>query len=380
MTIAYISAPFYADCDFPLIKELRAQGHRIIHFILITPQLLKSTLIEIDKQYPHDGIFKANIYEEIAKYSAYINEDTYVINRTYPNTAVLKRIISSFQLYKFIRSFHCDYVWTSIPFGLNDLILYRFQKIILTVHDPFPHSGEHSLQRLTIEKIAFKLCNKFVLLNNKQIKRFTETYHINSSSVLINKLGTYDCIKIFTPPTKKRSTPPYILFYGRISPYKGIEYLLEAFLQIHSLHPELHLVIAGNGNYYFDKSQYESLDFIEFKNYHISMEETAQLFHEAQFIVCPYLDATQSGVIMTAFTMNKAVIATKVGALEECVANNYTGLIVPPKNTQELAKAISNLYSNSKLLQEFEGNIAKENSQGKYSWKVIAQKYIKFLS
>lgn len=212
MTIAYISAPFYADCDFPLIKELRAQGHRIIHFILITPQLLKSTLIEIDKQYPHDGIFKANIYEEIAKYSAYINEDTYVINRTYPNTAVLKRIISSFQLYKFIRSFHCDYVWTSIPFGLNDLILYRFPKIILTVHDPFPHSGEHSLQRLTIEKIAFKLCNKFVLLNNKQIKRFTETYHINSSSVLINKLGTYDCIKIFTPPTKK-GVPLLISFF-----------------------------------------------------------------------------------------------------------------------------------------------------------------------
>lgn len=378
MTIAYISTPFFADCDFPLVKEMRKQGCRVIHIIPITPKCLKSTLIEITQQYPHNGIFKANIYPEISQYSEYINDDTFVINRTYTNESIFKRIGSTFQLYKFLRSFHCDYIWTSLPFGLSDLILYHLPKIVLTVHDPFPHTGEHNIRRSLVEKIAFKLCNKFILLNEKQSDAFIKTYNINPKSVLINRLGTYDCIKLFTSSTNAKKNP-YILFYGRISPYKGIEYLLEAFTLIHNKHPELHLIIAGNGNYHFDISKYQTLDYIEFKNYHISMKETAQLFHGAKFIVCPYLDATQSGVIMTAFTMNKPVIATKVGALEEYVINNETGLIVEPRNIQELSNAISTLYSNPELLKELEQNIIQKYVIGTYSWNTIAKQYIRFL-
>lgn len=379
MTIIYISLPYFADCDFPLVKELRKQGCRIIHIILITPKYLKSTLIEIEQQYPHNGIFKANIYKEIAQYSEYINDDTYVINRTYASKSIIKKIISSYKLYKFISSFNYNYVWTSLPFGITDLLLYNLKNIILTVHDPFPHTGESNLRRTLIEKIAYKRCKKFILLNNKQLTPFINKYHINPNSIISNKLSTYDCIKSFTKLENKKNAP-YILFYGRISPYKGIEYLLKAFEQVHLRHPELHLVIAGNGNYHFDISKYKKLEFIEFKNYHIGMYESANLFQHAKFVVCPYIDATQSGVIMTAFTMNKAVIATKVGALEECVIDKETGLLVPPKNSHELFKAISTLYEDATTLKKIENNIRQKYSTGTYSWEYIAKKYISSLS
>lgn len=378
MTIIYISLPCFADCDFPLVKELRKQGCRIIHIIPITPRNLKSTLIEIECQYPHDGIFKASIYKEITQYSDYINDDTYVINRTYTSKSIIKRINSSNKLYKFISSFNYDYVWTSQAFGISDLLLYNLKNIILTVHDPFPHTGESNLRRTFIEKIAYKRCKKFILLNNKQINPFINKYHINPNSIITNKLSTYDCIKSFVEQ-KNKNNVPYILFYGRISPYKGIEYLLEAFKQVHLKHPELHLIIAGNGNYHFDISEYKNLNFIEFKNYHIGMYESANLFQHAKFIVCPYIDATQSGVIMTAFTMNKAVIATRVGALEECVIDKVTGLIVPPKDSNELSKAISALYENTTILEEIENNIKQKYSTGIHSWEYIAKKYISSL-
>lgn len=380
MTIIYLSLPFFADCDFPLVKELRKQGCRVIHIIPITPQCLKSTLIDISKQYPLNGIFKTDIYDEIKIYSEYLDEkDTYIVNRNYTSKHLFKRLKSTFQLLKLIRSFRPDYVWTSSPFGFYDLILYTLPNIVLTVHDPFPHSGENNTHRSITEKIAFKLCKKFVLLNSKQSSAFINAYHIKPSSVLINRLGTYDCIKIFASKNEDSVPPyPYVLFYGRISPYKGIEYLLESFLKIHETYPELHLIIAGGGKYHFDISPYHKLDYIEFRNYHVSMDETVNLFQHTKFVVCPYLDATQSGVIMTAYTMNKAVIATKVGALEETVINGETGLTVAPADSKELYDAISQLYSQPELLTRIEENIKNKYQKGNDSWTEIAQKYISF--
>lgn len=379
MTIIYISTPYFADCDFPLIKELRKQGCKVIHIIPITPKCLKSTLIEINQQYPLNGIFKAYIYKEITQYSDYINDDTYILNRTYTNSSIVKRLVSTYKLYKFINSFKYDYVWTSLPFGLSDILLYKLRNIILTVHDPFPHTGEQNFRRSIVEHIAYRYCKKFILLNNKQLDKFSKTYKINPDSIIPNKLGTYDCIKSFTKFINNHTPKQYILFYGRISPYKGIEYLLEAFEIVHQRFPELNLIIAGNGKYHFDITEYKKLNYIEFKNYHIGMQESAELFHNAKFVVCPYTDATQSGVVMTAFTMNKAVIASNVGALGECVINNETGLLISPRNSKELSQAIIKLYEDNAFLRKLEENIKNKYSEGSYSWKNIAKQYISSL-
>ena len=53
---------------------------------------------------------------------------------------------------------------------------------------------------------------------------------------------------------------PFILFFGQIVEYKGVEYLLEAMKIVHSHYPELMLVIAGGGRFYFDVEPYRRLD------------------------------------------------------------------------------------------------------------------------
>lgn len=70
------------------------------------------------------------------------------------------------------------------------------------------------------------------------------------------------------------------------------------------------------------------------------MPQLAGLLNDALFAVCPYKDATQSGVIQTAFSMDCPVIGTDVGALPEAIDNGVTGLIVPPCNSEALAHAI----------------------------------------
>ena len=163
MTIIYLSLPFFADCDFPLVKELRKQGCRVIHIIPITPQCLKSTLIDISKQYPLNGIFKTDIYDEIKIYSEYLDEkDTYIVNRNYTSKHLLKRLKSTFQLLKLIRSFRPDYVWTSSPFGFYDLILYTLPNIVLTVQKTI---RAEALQR---KSLSSYVKNLFCLMTNSR--------------------------------------------------------------------------------------------------------------------------------------------------------------------------------------------------------------------
>lgn len=77
------------------------------------------------------------------------------------------------------------------------------------------------------------------------------------------------------------------------------------------------------------------------------MKEFVGLLQNCALSVCPYTDATQSGVIMTSYSLCKPVVATNVGGLGEMVEEGKTGTLVPPKNVAALSDAIM-LYSKMK--------------------------------
>ena len=150
-----------------------------------------------------------------------------------------------------------------------------------------------------------------------------------------------------------------ILFFGRISPYKGIEYLCEAMKKVHESVPEANLTIAGGGKMYFDFSKYANLDYIKLVNRYIPTEELAHLLHSCDFTVCPYTDATQSGVIMT------------------MVDEGKTGYLIPPKDIDALANAMTTLLKDDSLLKSMSDNIHKKYQEGESSWQQIAKDYLK---
>ena len=172
----------------------------------------------------------------------------------------------------------------------------------------------------------------------------------------------------------------YILFFGRITPYKGIDYLLRAMKIVHSYFPDVKLVIAGKGNFSFDISEYLELDYIEIRNQFLDDKELVLLIQNSLFVVCPYTDATQSGVVMSAFAFDKPVVATDVGGLPEMVVNNRFGLIVPPNDYDLLASSMIKLLDNSDLLHKLSDNIHKEYSNGEQSWDIISKGLIDFYS
>lgn len=380
MKILYYSTPSFADCDFPLIKALQETGHDVTYLIALAPYSLKSTLFDIKEQVPENAIIPAICYPELKVYENYMDmSKVYIVNRTIMQDSSLQALMMALRVTRFIKKGKFDVIHTDCMLGMWNLMLYKLfgKKMVLTVHDPFPHTGEISARKMFNYKMAMQSVHKFVLLNNKQKDKFCETYRVDSKQILINRLGVYDNIRTFIS-SKVPSYTHNVLFFGRISPYKGIEYLCEAMMKVREQVADATLTIAGGGKMYFDIEPYQKQDWVKVINRYVGMEELAGLLQNCALSVCPYTDATQSGVIMTSYSLCKPVVATNVGGLGEMVENGKTGLLVLPKDVDALADAITALLKDDAKREKMADNIRNDYFVGDKSWKVIAGKYIEF--
>lgn len=378
MKLLYISTPAFADCDFPLIKAFQEKGIDVTYVILMAPFSLRSTLVDIKKIYPKTGVFPATVYPELKVYEKYIDmTKVYVSNRTGCHFYNISTWLEDYKLKKFIKTgnydiIHCDTYLRGSRRRIHNLS----NCFVTTFHDPIPHIGASKWDNVQTRINTIKDSQGIVLLNKKQQKDFCNLFNVDPKKILINRLGVYTAIQNFLK--KKNVKTNNILFFGRITPYKGLEYLCEAMRIVRKSIPDASLTIAGGGKIYFDIETYKKLDYIEIINRYVGMEELAELLYRCDISVCPYTEATQSGVIMTSYAMCKPVVATNVGGLGEMVNSGHSGILVPPKDTKALANAIIKLLGDRQLLEAMGKYIQQEYFEGNSSWSTIADKYIEY--
>ena len=378
MKVVYYSSTSFADTDFPLIREYQRLGVDVYFLIYLAPHNKRSTLIDIKSLIGNPAILHASEYKEFDVYKDYVDlSKVYVVNSIESSVRSRNNIRLTFKVYSFIKKINPDVIHLLSPLDTFSTILYRFRKrMVLTMHDPFPHTGESNARKTIFRNLAMRLVPKFILLNDIQKEEFKKAYRIKEEQILVNKIGRFDYLDIWKKEAQIHGHN--VLFFGRISPYKGIEYLCQAMVKVKQQVPDASLTIAGGGKMYFDVSPYEKLDWVKIVNRYVGMEELAGLLQDCALTVCPYTDATQSGVIMTSYSLRKPVVATKVGGLGEMVEEGKTGLLVPPKDADALANAITSLLKNDTALDEMARNIQNDYFVGDKSWKVIAEKYVEF--
>lgn len=275
-----------------------------------------------------------------------------------------------------IKQFDPDVIHITYPLDLWELFLLQFRKkMLLTMHDPLPHSGKKNIRTCLSRFLSIKFAAKIVLLNETQKKDFIRYYHVSEKRIFVNRIGSYNYLKNFKSSHYEKDFFN-ILFFGRISPYKGLEFLCQAMVEVHKICPNATLTIAGGGTIYFDFSPYKQLKYIELRNHYIGMEELVMLLNKAALVVCPYKDATQSGVILTSFGMECPVLASNVGALKEQIKDGELGLLIPPCDVNALSSTIIKLIRNPNILQMMRSNIHEFNTFGENCWDFITQKYI----
>ena len=160
---------------------------------------------------------------------------------------------------------------------------------------------------------------------------------------------------------------PLLLFFGFVRRYKGLRYLLEALGQL-SLPSQL--LIAGE--FWEEEQIYRRLveqlgltQRVVIHNRYIPNEEIEAYFVAADALVLPYLEGSQSGVGMIALHYGLPVIATSVGGLDETIAHDEIGLIVPPADSAALACAIERFFGEG-LGDTFRANIVR--TRERLSW------------
>jgi D-inositol-3-phosphate glycosyltransferase len=161
----------------------------------------------------------------------------------------------------------------------------------------------------------------------------------------------------------------YLLFFGFIRAYKGLDLLLEAFADKKLRGRKLKLIIAGE--FYESADPYKAIieknnlgnDIILYDHF-IREDEVALFFSAADLVVQPYRSATQSGVTQIAFHFEKPMVVTDVGGLSETVTDGKSGYVVKP-DARAVAGAIDDFFTNHRQDQFIMG--VKEE-KAKFTW------------
>lgn len=165
----------------------------------------------------------------------------------------------------------------------------------------------------------------------------------------------------------------YLLFFGFIRRYKGLDLLLEAMADEKIKGKKIKVIVAGeyyeDAAYYNDKiKEYGIEENVILHTDYIPSDMVKYYFCAADMVVQPYRSATQSGVTQIAYHFEKPMLVTNVGGLSEIVPNGKVGYVVQP-SAPDIALAINDYYDNSRETL-FSANIKEEKKR--FQWDSFA--------
>jgi glycosyltransferase involved in cell wall biosynthesis len=259
-----------------------------------------------------------------------------------------------------IRRFRPDVVHFQIGSSMLAFLMpfLRAYPIVTTFHDPAPHSGEEKVwERFIHEYIRKRSCQ--LLVHGEKLKQLLiREYRVPADKANTIPIGPHNVDAFLMHRHKDlKQEGAVVMFFGRILDYKGLGYLIKAEPLISAAVPDAKIVIAGTGD---DMGRYEAMmvnrDRFRLYKHHIPYDEGALLFQNCRVVALPYIEASQSGVVSTAYGFGRPVVVTDVGAIPEIVEDGVTGLIVPPRDHVALAEAIIRLMKDPKLAKRMGEN------------------------
>ena len=251
-------------------------------------------------------------------------------------------------------------------------------KIIAIVDNAIPH--EKRFGDRMFSSYFLKSCDGYLTMSQKvlsDLEQFT-----NSDIKLFTEHPLYTSFGDAVDKTKAREflqldvKGKYILFFGFIRRYKGLDLLLEALADERLENLGVKLIVAGE--YYEDSKYYDEIierlrlkNRIELHTKFISDDEVKWYFSACDLVTQTYHTATQSGVTKIALHFDKPSLVTNVGGLGEIILHDKSGYVVEP-NAKVIADSIVDFYENKR-----EENFVQETvvQKKKYGWDVMVEKY-----
>lgn len=232
-------------------------------------------------------------------------------------------------------------------------------RFALTVHDPVAHPGDRPMAfRKRLARTALLRGAAIVFVHGEALA--------DELRAVTGVRRPIEVVPHGSDPPRVAPLPPRpsLLFFGRISAYKGLDVLLEAMPSVWAQVPDARLVIAGEGHLPDHPSLAD--DRVTVFNEHVAESDVPNLFAGSSAVVLPYRQASQSGVGAQAKAYGRASIVTDVGALPELVADG-SGLVVANEQPSALARGAIRLLTDRALAQHL-GSVAAGTADSSGGW------------
>jgi len=271
------------------------------------------------------------------------------------------------RLFKLILHYHMDTVgrgWRGIIFSCHTKVILPkivriADKVIVTSFD-YAHE---SLLKSFIEKNKEKFIE---VANGVDLDKFAP---FNKDTDLMYKLNI-------------DSTKKVILFVGGLDTahyFKGVDYLIRAYKILRStdVGRQAKLIIVGEGDL---KKKYQDLshqlnlfDHVVFTG-RVAENDLAKYYNLSDVVVLPSIDKSEAFgmALIEAMACAKPVVASNLAGVRSVVINEKNGLLVEPKDIEDLATKISQLLENPNLAKDY-GQAGRGKVVRKYDWKIISQ-------
>ncbi len=365
-TIVFLTGEDMLDVDMPVVKEI----HKSYDF----------TWVIILKGY---GWFSESFIEEFCN-SNNIKFILLIQNFKLKNP---KTPFFHLKVLRLLRSLNPDLIYDSylgVPFmHIFSSLFVPQHKFVIAIHDVIQH---YKIKNRAIRSFYYnflmKKYEKIHLFSEGQYKEFTKIYP--QKKVLLAPL----CLKDFGKSTlmgtaTKNAGECHFLIFGIIRKNKGVDLLIEAVKLLSLKYPKIIVTIAGKseGNCWNEcEKLIEDKSLFDLKIRMIENDEVPDLLCKANFMVLPYRDVTQSGVLLGSYNYGLPVIASDLEGFNEYVKDGSNGFLFKCGDVQSLAEKMEQaICLNTTQYSEMKQALNKY-AEEEISVSAISKKYIKYFN
>jgi glycosyltransferase involved in cell wall biosynthesis len=223
-----------------------------------------------------------------------------------------------------------------------------------------------------------QLTNKMIMKNagsaialTKDMKRAMQDIYARDIAIVPNGINMAD----LSDEPRRRNEEDHgkrVLYVGRLSPVKGVQYLIRAMKQVHDTIPDAKLIIIGHGR---ERKMLETLSkelgiqkHVQFSG-EVPHEKVLSFMQQADVFVLPSLSEGFPMVIVEALACGLPVVASRVGGMPEIITNDTNGYLVEAKDAEALAEKILVLLQDEKLRKKISDN--NKELVKKYTWENV---------
>lgn len=296
------------------------------------------------------------------------------INVIFFNQTFKFSILTIYKLVKLIKNYqviHLNLFQAEIH-GLIAAVVAKYSgKIIVSIHNT-EHFYKNKLLSILYKLISWRV-DKYIAISKAVKTYFTKYTQSPKHKLKVIYYGLSGEKKILRKPNKIKQ----VALIGRYAPQKGHKYLIQAMPEIIKAIPDVEFLFIGRDEKKM-QAQFKRLaiklkviDFLKFRTFENDLQNT---YSTISILVLPSLWEGFGLVLLEAMLAKVPIVATKVGPIPEIIENNYSGLLVSPKNSRELAQAIIRLLKDQKLQKLLTQN-AYQVAQTKFTLQTMVKKH-----